>query len=277
MDQDEKVSVIIPTYNRDAYLVDAICSVLNQTYQNFELIIVDDGSTDHTRQIVDGFDDARIRYLYQNNGGASRARNTGIRAAQSEYIAFLDSDDEWMPQKLEKQMEQMRHLPDGVGLVYCRMKVMFDTGQSVIFPSVELNSAELSGDGQKMLLKLLSRNLIGTPSVLVRKRCLDDVGVFDESLSCLEDWEFVLRVAQKWDIGFVETPLVLVHPLEGSVSSNSEGYLETRCFLIRKYREQLIEGDLLDRTMTEILLVAKEDGYYEEAQRLLSEALGLRG
>ena len=221
MEQNERISVIIPTYNRDAYLVDAICSVLNQTYRNLELIIVDDGSTDHTRQIVNGFADTRIRYLYQDNGGASRARNVGIGMAQSEYIAFLDSDDEWMPQKLEKQMEQMQHLSDRTGIVYCRMKAVYDYGQSIIFPSVEQSSEELSG---KMLMKLLKDNVIGTPSILVRKSCLDEVGTFNENLRCLEDWEFVLRVAKKWEIGFVEEPLVLVHPTEESVSANTPAF-----------------------------------------------------
>ena len=111
-----KVSVIIPTYNRAHLVGRAIRSVLNQTYQDFEIIVVDDGSTDNTEEVVKSFNDPRIRYIrHEKNRGGSAACNTGIRAARGEYIAFQDSDDEWLPEKLEKQMQVFENTPTGVG------------------------------------------------------------------------------------------------------------------------------------------------------------------
>ena len=118
----EMVSVIIPTYNRETVIGRAIESVLKQTYPHFELLIIDDGSTDQTKRVVERIADERIRYiLLEENGGVARARNVGIAEAQYDYIAFLDSDDEWMPEKLELQMERLLDSSLGFGAVYCRM------------------------------------------------------------------------------------------------------------------------------------------------------------
>jgi glycosyltransferase involved in cell wall biosynthesis len=114
-----KVSVIIPTYNRAGLLKRAIQSVLNQIYQDFEIIIVDDASTDNTENVIESFKEHRIRYIkHESNKGAAVARNTGIKFANENYIAFQDSDDEWLPEKLEKQMEIIEHASPRVGVVY---------------------------------------------------------------------------------------------------------------------------------------------------------------
>jgi len=116
---DPIVSVIIPTYIRAHVLAKAIQSLLNQTYQDFEIIVVDDGSIDNTEEVVKSFNDPRIRYIrHKENCGGSAARNTGIRAAYGECIAFQDSDDEWLPEKLEKQMQVFENAPAEVGVVY---------------------------------------------------------------------------------------------------------------------------------------------------------------
>ena len=118
----DMVSVIVPTYNRGNVIGRAVKSILRQTWPHFEIIIVDDGSTDGTKAIVDELGDSRIRYmLLEQNAGVAHARNVGIQEAKYEYIAFLDSDDEWLPKKLELQMKRMLRCADEVGMVYCRL------------------------------------------------------------------------------------------------------------------------------------------------------------
>lgn len=270
---EEKVSVVIPTYNRAASIGASIQSVLNQTYQNFEIIIVDDGSTDNTCQIIETFADDRIRYIcLEQNGGVSRARNTGIRLSESDFVAFLDSDDEWLPEKLEKQMQMMLHAPDNVGLVYCRMRGTKKDGTALICPELWRSLEELQGN---MLFSLLEENVIGTPTMLVRRQCLEQVGGFDEGLECLEDWELVLRIAEKWEIGFVDDILVGVHFSDGGVSKNIKGDVETRCYMIAKYWELMVQRNILNKMVEKVLIFAKHIGYYEEAKQLLAAALHL--
>ena len=271
---EEKVSVIIPTYNREATIGASIQSVLNQTWQNFEIIIVDDGSTDNTRQVIEAFTDDRIRYIcLEQNGGASHARNTGIRLSVSEFVAFLDSDDEWLPEKLEKQMQVMQQATEAVGLVYCRMRGTKKDGSILICPELWRPVEELQGN---IFYPLLEENVIGTPAMLVRKECLEQTGGFDEWLKCLEDWELILRIAEKWEIGFVDDILVEVHFSESGVSKNIKGDVETRCYMIAKYWELMAQRNILNKMVEEALLFAKHIGYYEEAKQLLAAALQLR-
>lgn len=267
----EKVSVVIPTYNRAATIGASIQSVLNQTWQNFELIIVDDGSTDNTRQVVKAFADDRIRYICQEqNGGASHARNTGIKLAECEFVAFLDSDDEWLPEKLEKQMEAMAKAPENVGLVYCRMRVLRGERDAVICPPLSMEQKRLEGN---LLTQLAVQNVIGTPTVLARKSCLVQVDGFDENLRCLEDWDMACRIAEQWAIGFVDEILVDVHDSEGSVTYNAKGYMEARCHLIARYDKLLASMNILEKMIMDVLVIAQEDGYFEEAEKLLSKVL----
>lgn len=269
----QEVSVIIPTYNREASIASSIQSVLDQTWQNYEIIVVDDGSTDNTWRIVDQFTDERIRYIYlDQNSGPSRARNEGIRQAKHKFIAFLDSDDEWLPQKLEKQMQVMLNAPETVGLVYCRIRAIKADGDIAVCPNLSLKKEQLEG---RLLGDLVGGNVIGTPAMLIRRQCLEQTGGFDEGLSCLEDWELILRIAEKWEIGFVDEILVEAHISEGSVSSNSKGYMLARCYMIAKYWELMAQRNILNRMVEEVLLSAKNSGYYEEAKQMLAAALHL--
>lgn len=267
----EKVSVIIPTYNRAHVVARAIQSVLDQTYANFELLVVDDGSTDNTKQVVEYAGDDRVRYIcLEQNSGASHARNAGIQMAECEYIAFLDSDDEWMPQKLERQMEVMRQASDAVGLVYCRMSGVNPKGEVSFCPDLGIAKEKLEGNLFPFLLK---ENVLSPQSVLARRKCLEKSGGFDESLTCIEDWELFLRIAQCWEIAYVEETLVRVHASETSVSQNISGYLETRCYMISRYWRLMEEYQVLESVMSGLLLFAQRYGCYEEAKRLLWEAL----
>lgn len=267
----EKVSVIIPTYNRAHVIARAVQSVLEQTYANFELLVVDDGSTDDTKQIIEYAEDDRIRYIcLEKNGGASHARNVGIQMAECEYIAFLDSDDEWMPEKLERQMQIMRQAPETVGLVYCRMSGVNRKGEVSFCPDLDIAKERLEGNLFSVLMK---ENMIGTPTVLVRKKCLEQAGGFNESLTCIEDWELFLRIAQDWEIAFAEETLVSVHVSEVSVSQNIAGYVKTRCYMISRYWMMMEENQILEDVMAGLLQFAQQYGCYEEAKRLLWAAL----
>ena len=264
----EMVSVIIPTYNREAVIGRAIESVLKQTYPHFELLIIDDGSTDQTKQVVEQIADERMRYIMlEENGGVAHARNVGIAEAQYDYIAFLDSDDEWMPKKLELQMKKLLDPSAGFGAVYCRMGGDDRAGNPYICPPYEAERSILEG---KLFPMMLIHNLIGTPTVLVRRECIEKVGGFKESLTSLEDWEWILRIAKEYRIGFVDELLLEVHKMAGSVSTKLGGHIVTRCYLVSKYREDMRKANILHDIEEDILKTAEGTELYEAARELLS-------
>ncbi len=226
----DKVSIIIPTFNRAAILDRAIQSVLNQTYIDFELIIVDDNSSDNTEDIVSNYTDNRIRYLrHDENKGAGAARNTGIKEAKYEYIAFQDSDDEWAPNKLSKQMNLIRESPPEIGVVYTGFwRVEGDI--KTYIPS--RNVSQKKGD---ILLQLLQDNFVGTPTVIARKDCFQKVGLFDENLPCLEDWDLWIRIAKRYNFEIIDEPMVISHYTPGSVNYQS---LEKEIFARKRILEK---------------------------------------
>ncbi|MEO8325327.1 MAG: glycosyltransferase family 2 protein, partial [Nitrospirota bacterium] len=169
-----RVSVIIPTYRRPDFLRRAIGSVLTQTFEDFELLIVDDASPDNTGQVVKGIADERIRYCRNeiNKGGAA-SRNRGIKEAQSPYIAFLDDDDEWLPQKLALQVELLDQSPPKVGGIYTGYeRILRNTGESLGI-TLPTKRGDLSYE------LLLSNPLAGTSGLLLRKECFEKAGLFD--------------------------------------------------------------------------------------------------
>jgi glycosyltransferase involved in cell wall biosynthesis len=196
------VSIIIPTYNRENIVSRAIHSILAQTYQNFEIIVVDDASTDNTESVISGFTDPRIQYVRQlQNGGAGVARNVGINVAQGQYIAFLDSDDEWFPEKLAKQVEQFQQSDPQVGVLYTWWIMTNERNGKE-----RLKSPQYQGE---IYQSLLYANVVGTPSVvMVKRECLLHVNGFDNEISqVVEDWDLWLRLAQHYKFDFVPEPL----------------------------------------------------------------------
>lgn len=268
------VSIIIPTYNRENVIERAINSILKQTYTSYEIIVVDDGSADNTKDVIEKIQDSRIRYIaLQENQGVAHARNIGIQGAKYEYIAFLDSDDEWLPNKLELQMMKMLNASEKYGLVYCRMSGLLRDGKNrFVCPHQDYVKEILEGD---LFKPLLMQNVIGTPAMLVRKECLEQVGGFKEALKCLEDWELILRIAKKWKIGFVDKILVEVHKSAGSVSTNIAWYLVARCYMVSLYRQEITEIGAMDKMKAEILSVAKDANLYEEIKELLTRDIEL--
>ncbi|MCM1387189.1 MAG: glycosyltransferase [Bacillus sp. (in: Bacteria)] len=262
----EKVSVIIPTYNRAYCIENSIRSVLEQTYRELELIVVDDGSSDNTHDVVNSIEDERIRYIKMpENKGVSAARNEGIRQAAYDYIAFQDSDDVWKPDKLEKQMKVLIEAPQA-GLVYCEFEARKSDDNIFIVPDKSVPLSDKQGD---IYDKLLCRNTISTQTVLARRECLLQTGLFCENLSCIEDWEFFLRIAKDYEIVFVEEPLVIVNVKTGGVSSNVAGYFEARCYMIAQHREALLQAQLFNKVVEDVLLRAQESGILEQVNKMM--------
>ena len=209
-----RVSVVMPVYNGATFVSRAIESVLHQTMPDFELIVVDDGSTDDTRGVVTAITDKRLRYIHQQNKGPSVARNNGIRAATAEWIAFLDSDDYWLPNKLEAQLARARDVPDA-GLIYCGATYRDPSGGFI---------AELPAVVEGAVVPdLILDNCIsgGTSSAAIRRDVFDAIGLFDESMSCCEDWDLWLRAANATRVAKVVEPLVGVVNRPGSLNKRA--------------------------------------------------------
>ncbi len=229
-----KVSIIIPTYNRAKMLSRAIKSVLNQTFQDFELIIVDDGSTDNTKEVVENFQkqDSRINYIWMKNSGRpAKPRNIGIKNSKGKYIAFLDSDDEWMPEKLEKQIILFENSNiNKLGFVGCNI-LNIDTLKN-------FNKIYKMPRIRKLFKHLLIRNFLMTPSILVKKSVIEDVGLFDENFEVADDWDMWIRISQKYDFDFVDEVLVkrYIHTQSITQSSSIEKIIKEELYFINKYK-----------------------------------------
>lgn len=218
------VSVIIPTYNRADVLARAIQSVLAQTFTDFELIVVDDGSSDRTADVVRGFSD-RVRLVRQENRGVSAARNTGIKISQGRLIAFLDSDDEWLPRKLEKQVALFS---DGHFICHTD-ELWYRDGKPV--PQKEIHRKQ----GGWFFTRALERCLISPSSVVLSRALLDEVGWFDEDLLAAEDYDLWLRVTAFYEVAFVPEPLVIKHGgCENQLSESTRAIDVYRILAIQK-------------------------------------------
>ncbi|MBP6004840.1 MAG: glycosyltransferase [Pyrinomonadaceae bacterium] len=197
------VSVIIPSYNYGRFIGQAIDSALGQTVVPAEIIVVDDGSTDETETIVRACGDS-VSYIQQANNGVCSARNRGIDASSGELIAFLDADDTWLPDKLEKQIAKFDTDPE-IGLVHCGMRE-FDGENGIVIREL-LDGAE--GWVSENLLLWDGPAIVGPGgTIIVKREAIESVGGFDETIKVGEDWEFCYRVAHKYKVGFVPKALV---------------------------------------------------------------------
>ncbi len=197
------VSVIIPTYNAAEYLSKAIESVLAQTFKDYELIVVDDGSTDDTEEVVRRFGD-RVKYLRQENRGPGAAKNLGIKNSRGSLIATLDADDRWFPHKLAVQFAYMKEHSEAA-LVYGNCST-FDE-QGILTEAYDgIHRKVFSGD---VFDKLILKNFIASITIMVRKSCLARVGLFPENFMISEDWHLWLRIAKEYPIGYIDEPLAM--------------------------------------------------------------------
>jgi glycosyltransferase involved in cell wall biosynthesis len=197
------VSVIIPTCDRAEPLRVAISSVLAQTFQDFEIVVVDDAASDATREVVDSFGERRMQYIrHPARRGGSAARNTGIRASRADCLAFLDDDDEWFPTKLQKQMELFRRSAPTVGLVYTGYLVVERKSGRILGRQTPSKRGELAD-------AMLASNLVGgTSCVAVKRKYLEMVGSFDERLPSFQDYDLAIRLSRVCQFEYTAEPLL---------------------------------------------------------------------
>lgn len=196
---DCKVSVVVPAYNNADYTVETVASVLAQTYGNREIIVVDDGSTDHTRDALKKFGD-EIRYVYKENGGACSARNLGIGMSTGVYVACLDCDDLWLPEKLAYSVAALDANPQA-GFVFTGCYLIDGTGCSI---GQVQNLCDSAGDAFR---GMLAGGAVPAPSVVMRRKCLEEVGLFDEKIFIPADLDLWLRLARRYPVCRVDAPL----------------------------------------------------------------------
>mgnify|MGYP001623585951 CR=1 FL=1 len=221
------ISVIIPTYNRAHLIQRAIESVEKQTYNDLEIIVVDDGSTDNTEEALKQLKYKNIRYIkLKENGGACKARNIGIALAKGEYVAFLDSDDEWQFDKLEKQYNFL--IKNQAQIVTCNYWYVKGESKKLFIDSKHKAMIELH--------ELLDKNCITTGAILVKKNFIKSLGGFDEKMPRYQDWEFVLRAAKFERIFLLNEPLLTLYFQEKSIS-NSTTMEKKYMALLRMYKK----------------------------------------
>lgn len=225
---DELVSVIIPAYNREKTIEKAIQSVLDQTYKDIEVIVVDDGSTDATVLAVNGIGDKRVKCIsLDKNSGACRARNKGLEKAQGRYIAFQDSDDIWKPEKLEKQIAILKSEP--VDLVFCAFERIRDTEKTIL---------PLLNEGRVSRKELLEKSLVSTQTLIGKRECFDKI-VFDEKMPRLQDYDITIRLSEKFDFYFIKEPLVEMYVGNDSISRSTIKMLNAEQRIFEKYKSEM--------------------------------------
>lgn len=268
----QTISVVIPTYNRDFCIERSLRSILQQTYRNLEIIVVDDGSTDNTLQILHKLqcEDPRIKILqHKRNLGAQAARNTGIRAATSAYIAFLDSDDEWLTTKLEKQLPLLGQSNGNIGVVYAGFMWVYGHGRS--------SKERIPRFKGKIYKDALREWIADTNTLIVRKDILDKVGLLDESIRSYQEWDLCIRLSRYTEFDFINEPLAIYHlhdkpTISKNLENDALGYLD----IITVHRDEIIKelgNDALAQHLLSASLRFARVKDLRTARKLISEAI----
>lgn len=283
------VSVIIPTYNRGAFIVEAVESVLAQTYQNFETIVVDDGSTDDTLDRLEPYR-SRISIVQTNHGGAPHARNAGMKVARGKYVAFLDSDDRYLPHKLALQVQILERFPD-VGMVYSEFSGFgegifeefhlktyhssaFRNGEAYEHYFEQAMSLREAGldcppwSGRKIYLgyifnHYLNALFIFVNSLMVRREVLAEVGFHDERLSLFDGYDLVLRIARRSRVAFVDLPTYQLRYHDGQISTTKRR--DGPLVLVNKQRQLL---EIVERHGVQ------DAAYYQSHKSVIDATMG---
>jgi glycosyltransferase involved in cell wall biosynthesis len=215
MSDKELISVIIPSFNRRDKILQSVESVLNQSYENIELIVVDDASTDGTWELFESYPDKRLRFLrYEDNRGACYARNYGAASSKGSYIAFQDSDDIWHTDKLEKQLEHI--MSTDADLSFCGMNRISVDGSQYCYPVHPFH-------GDKALEEMLAENRAGTQTMLMKRQVWEQLR-FDESFRRYQDWDFSIRAAEAFKLSYMPETLVDSPVGEDSISAAVNSY-----------------------------------------------------
>lgn len=232
MQNEPLISVIIPTYNRGRLILDSVNSVLNQTYKNIELIVVDDCSTDDTEQILKSLNDCRLNYLrLEKNSGACVARNRGIEVASGEYLAFNDSDDLWIPEKLNCQLDFLNK--NSADVVLCKMECRTPENEFIHnFPNIEY-------DKQLSFNELLKYNSSSTQTLFGKSECFKNIK-FDSTMPRLQDWDEVLRLSQKYKVFYQNKILVHTFFQKDSISTHPEKGVLAMSKLFEKHKTSIL-------------------------------------
>jgi glycosyltransferase involved in cell wall biosynthesis len=233
------VSVVVATYNYGRFLRRAVESARCQTFGSFELIVIDDGSTDVTPRLARFFlDDPRVRYHRIAHAGQAAAKNAGVRLARAPLLAFLDADDAWMPHKLARQVALFRADP-GLGVAYTRRLLIDEHGQQLEYGQPPLYRG-------RVLEELFRTNFVCYSSAMVRRAVLDEVGPFDEGLALAIDYDLWLRVALRYRFDYVDEPLVEYRTGHASLSTRTEERLATVTGIMRRFLDELGGRRVLD-------------------------------
>lgn len=267
-----KVSVIIPAYNAMPYLVQTVDSVFHQTFTDFEVLIVNDGSSDDTAGWAAQITDPRFKLISQPNQGAGAARNTGIKNAQGDYVAFLDADDFWEPSKLAKQVQRLDQKPE-VGLVHTWITFANSDG------SLGDLVVKTTGEGHIWDQVIIYNPLKCGSTAMVRLQCFEELGYFDQSLKYSEDWDMWIRIACRYAFSVIHEPLThyRIHPF--NKSKNYEGQLKCFCQIIDNAFEtplpkySHLKNRSYARAHLHIAWRAFSSGAHERANTLLSQAI----
>lgn len=235
------VTVVIPVYNRENTILRAINSVLQQTYKNIEVVVVDDGSTDATASIVKRCQDSRVHLIcLPCNRGTNYARNRGIEKAKGEFIAFQDSDDEWLNDKLDRQMNYMQKKDIEASF---SPYILYQGQQKSILPE-DYQSEEMYEHSIAQRLK--KGNVVGTPTLLVKKEVVFQIGMFNENMKRLQDYEFVIRLVKRFKLGYINQPLVKAYRMTQSISTDNEALIDAYANLIEMHADFVDLESILD-------------------------------
>ena len=271
--KDQSVSVIIPVFNRRELLARAVRSALDQTHSNLEIVVVDDGSADDIKTVLDEFDDKRITYVrHDRNRGTPAARNTGIQCAHGEYIGFLDSDDEWFKSKVERQLSDLAERGDRYQIPYHALDVLDDVSSRIVKRSTFTKQGVILHDA-------LQRCCIGLMQMLIKKDYIVRAGGFDERFWSHDDWDLLIRLSERYEFAYTDEILARLHfhnDVEGRISERYDKYAYDRT-LLHELHKGLYEKHrrINARYLSDLADFVAISGERRRAQRMLLKSISL--